>query len=124
MAKGLGKTGAIIAIISNCLTLLRTMIAYLFGGYFSYIIEEVVELQESGETFVNIFIAMLLVITVFSIVLTVISLILSIIYLKTGKYRIATGVLNIIGLNILSVISGILILVNKDDQDYKENQEY
>ncbi len=128
MVEGLGKTGAIVGIVSSVLSIVSFSITVLFMGLvftmaqYSGALSELNYLDYDSETMV-VLIMLVIVGTIFycMYILQVIALSLTIKYLQTGRYKVASGVLNILSLSIIGIVSGILILVYKGEPGEKFN---
>ncbi len=112
MINGTAKIGAIVGIVGNGLKIFSSIFFYFFGVL---MVEFILESEGLSTAEMGVFKTFILITTIFSIVFGIIALVFTINYLKNGKFKIGTGILNILSLSLITIIAGILILVSKDE---------
>ncbi len=130
MVDGVGKAGGIVGIVGAIMTIVLFSFTFLLLGLvitMSQYSDEILVFYDSDFISTMTVFVMVCVIIYSLFILQVITLSLTIKFLKTGRHKIAAGVLNILTLSIIGIVAGVLILVHdgeeKDEFNYTDYVE-
>ncbi len=115
------KIGTIITIVFGVLFILYTIFSVVFAmGSIESVVESALidegyaYTAEELQAMLDLTTMIVVIITIGMVVLSLVPLIFSIIFLVTGRFRMATGILNILTVmlfNVVAFVGGILILI-------------
>ncbi len=128
MVEGIGKTGGIVGIVSSIMSIVTFSFSFLLIGFVFTIFQYsgdfsgISELVDDPSSIIAIIIFAIYCGILYALfLLQVITLSINIKYIKTGRHKVAAGVLNILSLSVIGIIAGVLILVYKGEQNEQFN---